>query len=792
MEDMDDMMRGPDIDFLSLRLRRSKALDIVLRLPPLFLMDQLLLSDMGLNLFDDRQHFETNSSMTSQKPHFHFSPPPSEHTEANLSQHFNDSNLEEAYVMLYGNLHWVLLPHLVHLSVCLFFYLMAAFIVTLSTKQLLVFYTYLIATLCAPLSYACNRVMVHYMSSMIDDKSMMIAWLSSDLSYIGPTAQVILSNVILQLGIAGLLSTILWLHLSVNITERQVRWGISLSMLTPTILVWIFSFQLMRAVLIGSIVIPLTLTAYCLWQVFGAAFRSVILTVYTKRQFVANFGLNAFLETEWVRLRVPSLLRTFWLARFSQQLLVSLHVLSMNSWTFTSTETASKMAVDTMLDLARDLFTRGAETIIAVLGMTSVISTLCHYIGSFFYIILTSGSDSGQENEEEKSVASVSAVLFFVLALQTGLTSLEPDKRFSRLCKNLCLLITALFHFVHSMVNPVLMSLSASHNLNSKRHIRALGICVFLVLAPMVLMVSLWQYFSVGTWLLAVSAFCIEVVIKVAVTVSVYALFLYDARAKDGSWEGLDDAVYYVKAVGNSIEFCFAVFLFFNGGWILFFESGGTIRAIMMLIHAYCNIWLEAKTGWQTFMKRRTAVAKINSLPDATAEDLTTLDDVCAICYQEMQTAKITRCHHFFHSVCLRKWLYVQDTCPLCHTVMYGNIDGTQAAPPPPAEPEPEPIQVPEPEPEQIPAESTAVLSRDESSSSASIGLNESESLSSTDDEFEDDLIYASMESYSRQSDCDEETDFEEFALPGLSNGGAYRNHGGEGETRLRNNRNTS
>ncbi len=31
------------------------------------------------------------------------------------------------------------------------------------------------------------------------------------------------------------------------------------------------------------------------------------------------------------------------------------------------------------------------------------------------------------------------------------------------------------------------------------------------------------------------------------VTIAVYALFLYDARAKDGSWEGLDDAVYYVK-----------------------------------------------------------------------------------------------------------------------------------------------------------------------------------------------------------------------------------------------------
>ena len=68
-------------------------------------------------------------------------------------------------------------------------------------------------------------------------------------------------------------------------------------------------------------------------------------------------------------------------------------------------------------------------------------------------------------------------------------------------------------------------------------------------------------------------------------------------RVREGTWEGLDDAVYYVKAVGNTVEFCFVVFLFFNGGWILFFESGGTIRAVMMVVHAYFNIWCEAKTG---------------------------------------------------------------------------------------------------------------------------------------------------------------------------------------------------
>jgi len=302
--------------------------------------------------------------------------------------------------------------------------------------------------------------------------------------------------------------------------------------------------------------------------------------------------------------------------------------------------------------------------------MTGVVSTISHWLGLVFQLILAS------EHEEDKSVASVSAVLFFVLALQTGLTGMEAEKRFQQICKNLCLLLTAILHFVHSMVQPVLMQISASRTNNKSSHIRALSICLFLILGPSSMVLLLWQYFNVGTWLLAVSAFCIEVVVKVFVTLLVYSLFLWDSHCQDGLWESLDDWVYYIRGVGNTVEFCFAVFLFFNGGWILLFESGGTIRACMMLIHAYFNIWCEARNGWSAFNKRRTAVAKINSLRDATEEEIAKHNDVCAICYQDMTTAKITRCKHMFHAICLRKWLYMQDNCPMCHEKLY-RMDAT-------------------------------------------------------------------------------------------------------------------
>lgn len=63
------------------------------------------------------------------------------------------------------------------------------------------------------------------------------------------------------------------------------------------------------------------------------------------------------------------------------------------------------------------------------------------------------------------------------------------------------------------------------------------------------------------------------IVLQVLVSIATYTLFLLDAR-RQTFWEKLDDYVYYIRAFGNSVEFCFGIFLFFNGAWILVFESG--------------------------------------------------------------------------------------------------------------------------------------------------------------------------------------------------------------------------
>ena len=96
------------------------------------------------------------------------------------------------------------------------------------------------------------------------------------------------------------------------------------------------------------------------------------------------------------------------------------------------------------------LLVRGCETVIAVLGMTSVLSGISHQIGSMMQVFLV------VEDPEDRSIGAVSAILFFILALQNGLTAMEPEKRFMRLYRNFCLLFTAILHFIHNMVSPLL------------------------------------------------------------------------------------------------------------------------------------------------------------------------------------------------------------------------------------------------------------------------------------------------------------------------------------------------
>lgn len=79
----------------------------------------------------------------------------------------------------------------------------------------------------------------------------------------------------------------------------------------------------------------------------------------------------------------------------------------------------------------------------------------------------------------------------------------------------MCLLLTAILHFIHGMTDPVLMSLSASHISSFRRHFPVLLVSLALFVLPVVLSYALWHHYALNTWLFAVTAFCVELCLKV-------------------------------------------------------------------------------------------------------------------------------------------------------------------------------------------------------------------------------------------------------------------------------------
>lgn len=238
------------------------------------------------------------------------------------------------------------------------------------------------------------------------------------------------------------------------------------------------------------------------------------------KSFFRNYGLYVLLESQWIRLQVPYVLRIFWLIRLSEQAVFlilsqsslngkeeSLFTSPLTIWNVLSFVTINS---ESLLTNTKYLMVRGCETVIAVLGMTSILSGLSHQIGCFMQAFLA------VEDQDDRSIGTVSAILFFILALQNGLTSMEPEKRFMRLYRNFCLLFTAILHFVHNMVHPLLFTLSASRNMSISRHLRALAVCLLLFVVPISFLFYLWSHHTLSTWLLAVTAFSIEVIIKVS------------------------------------------------------------------------------------------------------------------------------------------------------------------------------------------------------------------------------------------------------------------------------------
>ncbi|KAM9184908.1 RING finger protein 145 isoform 1-T1 [Mergus octosetaceus] len=369
-------------------------------------------------------------------------------------------------------------------------------------------------------------------------------------------------------------------------------------------------------------------------------------------QVVEVYGLLALGMSLWNQLVVPVLFMVFWLVLFALQIY---------SYFSTRDQPASR---ERLLFLFLTSIAECCSTPYSLLGLVFTVSfvalgvlTLCKFYLQGYRAFM---------NDPAMNRGMTEGVTLLILAVQTGLIELQVVHRAFLLSIILFIVVASILQSMLEIADPIVLALGASRDKSLWKHFRAVSLCLFLLVFPAYMAYMICQFFHMDFWLLIIISSSILTSLQVLGTLFIYVLFMVEEFRKEPV-ENMDDVIYYVNGTYRLLEFLVALCVVAYGVSETVFGEWTVMGSVIIFIHSYYNVWLRAQLGWKSFLLRRDAVNKIKSLPIATKEQLERHNDICAICYQDMKTAVITPCSHFFHAGCLKKWLYVQETCPLCH-----------------------------------------------------------------------------------------------------------------------------
>ena len=405
---------------------------------------------------------------------------------------------------------------------------------------------------------------------------------------------------------------------------------------------------------LGEIICMLVVTVFTLRNVL-VPYRLALIGLQTVQEYIELYGVVSVILALYNRFFVPGIYLVFWMTIFMYQI-------------YSYFANKGQMAVQEKWVLI--LLASIADSCMSpwgLVGLSFTVSYTAYIVLTFCKVFLRGFTEREQGDFLHRGWTE--GVTLMLLAMQTGLLSMKRYEKILLLSVVLFIVISSTIQSIHELINPVLLSLGASNNRNTGKHVRVLLLSFALMSVPLYMSFVVFTIFDMELWLMIIVSSCLLTAIQTLGSVMIYALFMIDHHYET-PWESIDDIVYGIQSMCHVLEFVLALFVLCYGGLESMNSSYNLTGGLVIVVHSYFNVYQRAQAGWNSFMKRRIASKKISLLPKADPSELATRKDLCPICYEEMQSARITPCKHYFHGVCLRKWLYVQEYCPLCHSVI--------------------------------------------------------------------------------------------------------------------------
>ncbi|XP_051956543.1 RING finger protein 145-like [Xyrauchen texanus] len=379
-------------------------------------------------------------------------------------------------------------------------------------------------------------------------------------------------------------------------------------------------------------------------------------------QVVEVYGLLALGMSLWNQLVLPVLFMCFWLVLFALQL-----------YTYFSTRDQPPSR-ERLLFLFLTSIAECCSTPYSLLGLVFTVSFVALGVLTLCKFYLQGHRAFMNDNTMHRGMTE--GITLLILSVQTGLIELQVIHRAFLLSIILFIVVASILQSMLEIADPIVLALGASRDKSLWKHFRAVSLCLFLLIFPAYMAYMICQFFHMDFWLLIIISSSILTSLQVLGTLLIYVLFMVEEFRKVPV-ENMDEVIYYVNGTYRLLEFLVAVCVVAYGVSETLFGEWTVMGSTIILVHSYYNVWLRAQLGWQSFLLRRDAVHKIQNMPTASTLQLQQHNDICSICYQDMKSAVITPCSHFFHAACLKKWLYVQETCPLCHGQLKSQLQPT-------------------------------------------------------------------------------------------------------------------
>mmetsp|Transcript_15760 Transcript_15760/g.24504 ORF Transcript_15760/g.24504 Transcript_15760/m.24504 type:complete len:192 (+) Transcript_15760:144-719(+) len=143
-------------------------------------------------------------------------------------------------------------------------------------------------------------------------------------------------------------------------------------------------------------------------------------------------------------------------------------------------------------------------------------------------------------------------------------------------------------------------------------------------------------------------------------------------KLQDRRTDGGEDALLYIKIGAKGMQM---LLMTLNIGFsvitpgsdvVEMLEDVSMFQMTLIFLQGYGSIYVPMQDIMEEIKGKRRIKAMKSLLRKASREEIDRLEDACAICLVDMDTAVVTPCGHLYHAECLQRWLVTKNSCPKC------------------------------------------------------------------------------------------------------------------------------